>query len=42
MQNPFLRNLAGEFQPKRLFPSLVAGVISGILMVMIEISLAAV
>ena len=33
--------LAGEFQPKRLFPNAVAGLISGILTVIIEISLAA-
>jgi SulP family sulfate permease len=38
---PYFRQLAGEFQPKRLFPSLVAGLISGILTVIIEISLAA-
>ncbi len=41
MKPSFFRQLAGEFQPKRLFPSLVAGVISGILTVIIEISLAA-
>ena len=41
MKKPSIQQLTGEFHPKRLFPSLAAGVISGILTVMIEISLAA-
>jgi sulfate permease, SulP family len=41
MKQPILRQLATEFTPSRLFPSLVAGLISGIITVMIEISLAA-
>ena len=41
MGHTFLRQLADEFQPKHLFPSLVVGLISGILAVIIEISLAA-
>ena len=41
MGQPFFRQMADEFHPKRLFPSLVAGLISGILTVIIEISLAA-
>jgi SulP family sulfate permease len=41
MGQTYIRQLAGEFQLKRLFPSLVAGLISGILTVIIEISLAA-
>ena len=41
MRQPFLRQLAGEFQSKHLFPNIVAGLISGILTVIIEISLAA-
>lgn len=41
MSQAFFRQMAGEFQPKRLFPSLAAGLITGILTVMIEISLAA-
>ena len=41
MGQTYLRQLADEFQPRHLFPSLMAGVISGILTVIIEISLAA-
>jgi sulfate permease, SulP family len=41
MGHAYFRKLAGEFHPKRLIPSLVAGIISGILSVIIEISLAA-
>ena len=41
MRQPLIRQLANEFHPRRLFPSLMAGVITGILVVMIEISLAA-
>jgi sulfate permease, SulP family len=41
MGKTYFRQLADEFQPRHLFPSLVAGVISGILTVIIEISLAA-
>ena len=36
-----IRQLASEFQPNRLFPSIVAGLISGLLTIIIEISLAA-
>ena len=41
MGQSFFRQLADEFHPKHLFPSLVAGLITGILTVIIEISLAA-
>jgi sulfate permease, SulP family len=41
MGQTYFRQLAGEFQFKSLFPSMVAGIISGILAVIIEISLAA-
>jgi SulP family sulfate permease len=37
----FFRQLAAEFHPKRFFPSLTAGLIAGIVAVMVEISLAA-
>ena len=41
MGQPFFRQLAGEFQLKRLFPSFFAGLMTGILTIIIEISLAA-
>ncbi len=41
MGQPFFHQLLDEFQPRHLFPSLLAGLISGILTVIIEISLAA-
>ena len=41
MRQSFLKQLSSELHPKQFFPSLVAGLISGILTVMIEISLGA-
>jgi sulfate permease, SulP family len=41
MRQTYFRQLADEFHPKRIFPNMVAGIISGILTVIIEISLAA-
>src|SRR5689334_4348335 len=38
---PFLGKLARDFHPKTLLPSLSAGLIAGIIIVMVQISLAA-
>ena len=41
MKSSYIRQLTRNFQPDRILPSFTAGLIAGVIIVMIEISLAA-